>query len=492
MGLLSHSMDTLSLTKSRRTSVASAHDGEVGDANPNDTSELDKDEGNILMALIAQLRPGMDLSKIALPTFVLEPRSLLERITDFFSHPELIFGANDEEDPKARFLAVMSYYLSGWHIKPKGVKKPWASVLSPHCVRSNTYLRYNPVLGEIFRCSYFYPDGSEGFYVAEQVSHHPPVSAFFYVSPKNGVLITGELKPKSRFLGNSAATIMEGQNRVRLLRKPEDGDYDIGVGPPSFILARVPLMEYVQMPNMYARGILFGKMQLELGDTSSIVNPKTDYSCDVEFKTKGWISGGYNAVAGRVKGPGKSEQGEVIGHWDTSMEYTDRKTSKRSVCFDAATAQVVPKSVLPESEQEENESRRLWSKLTEAVKASDMVAATTAKSAVEDHQRDLVRQREATGAPAPDARFFVHVAGDKWMPKIGVDTLPKDPAEMEEKVRKWIFGDKSPQKSDTIAASPKSPVSGKPKSPSVAPVVVPAAPTAPGPPAPGPKASHPI
>lgn len=34
----------------------------------------------------------MDLSKIALPTFVLEPRSLLERITDFFSHPELIFG----------------------------------------------------------------------------------------------------------------------------------------------------------------------------------------------------------------------------------------------------------------------------------------------------------------------------------------------------------------------------------------------------------------
>jgi hypothetical protein len=34
----------------------------------------------------------MDLTKIALPTFVLEPRSLLERITDFFAHPDLIFG----------------------------------------------------------------------------------------------------------------------------------------------------------------------------------------------------------------------------------------------------------------------------------------------------------------------------------------------------------------------------------------------------------------
>jgi len=32
---------------------------------------------------------------------------------------------------------------------------------------------YNPVLGEFFRCTYSYPDGTEAFYVAEQVSHHP-------------------------------------------------------------------------------------------------------------------------------------------------------------------------------------------------------------------------------------------------------------------------------------------------------------------------------
>lgn len=42
--------------------------------------------------MLTSVRPGMDLSKIALPTFVLEPRSMLERVTDFFSHPDLIFG----------------------------------------------------------------------------------------------------------------------------------------------------------------------------------------------------------------------------------------------------------------------------------------------------------------------------------------------------------------------------------------------------------------
>lgn len=28
--------------------------------------------------------------------------------------------------------------------------------------------RYNPVLGEFFRCRYDYSDGSRGFYIAEQ------------------------------------------------------------------------------------------------------------------------------------------------------------------------------------------------------------------------------------------------------------------------------------------------------------------------------------
>jgi len=45
--------------------------------------------------------------------------------------------------------------------------------------------------------------------------------------------------------------------------------------------------EYViTMPNMYARGILFGKMVLELGDICTAKNEKTSLSCDLEFKTK--------------------------------------------------------------------------------------------------------------------------------------------------------------------------------------------------------------
>lgn len=50
---------------------------------------LEDDNRSIIMGLIAQVRKGTDLSRITLPTFVLEPRSLLEKMTDFMSHPEL-------------------------------------------------------------------------------------------------------------------------------------------------------------------------------------------------------------------------------------------------------------------------------------------------------------------------------------------------------------------------------------------------------------------
>jgi hypothetical protein len=93
------------------------------------------------------------------------------------------------------------------------------------------------VLGEFFRCQYKYNDNSEAFYICEQVSHHPPMSAYFYACPEHRVLISGDIRPKSRFYGNSVGTIMEGSSHV-ILTDRHNERYDI------------------EMPNMYARGVL--------------------------------------------------------------------------------------------------------------------------------------------------------------------------------------------------------------------------------------------
>jgi oxysterol-binding protein-related protein 8 len=34
------------------------------------------------------------------------------------AHPELMLPIPDIDDPVDRFIAVVKFYLSGWHIKP--------------------------------------------------------------------------------------------------------------------------------------------------------------------------------------------------------------------------------------------------------------------------------------------------------------------------------------------------------------------------------------
>jgi hypothetical protein len=80
------------------------------------------------------------------------------------------------------------------------------------------------------------------------------------------------------------------------------------------------------MPNMYARGILFGKMVLELGDTCTVRNDAQDFYADLEFKTKGFFSGTYNSIAGRVK-HGSTELGDITGKWSALMEFKPAKVT---------------------------------------------------------------------------------------------------------------------------------------------------------------------
>ena len=63
---------------------------EESQVNSPDAEVLEEEPRNLLLALVSQIRPGMDLSKITLPTFILEPRSMLEKLTDFMTHGELL------------------------------------------------------------------------------------------------------------------------------------------------------------------------------------------------------------------------------------------------------------------------------------------------------------------------------------------------------------------------------------------------------------------
>ncbi|TKA80261.1 hypothetical protein B0A49_01820, partial [Cryomyces minteri] len=278
----------------------------------------------------------------------------------FMAHPEILLPIPTIDDPVERFVAVTKFYLSGWHIKPPGVKKP-----------------LNPILGETFTGYWEYKDGTRGYYISEQTSHHPPKSSYFYMAPEHRIRIDGTLKPRSKFLGNSAASMMEGIAVMRLLNRGE--------------------RFFVTQPNMYARGILFGKMKYELGDHAYIRCPETGLEADIEFKTKGYFSGTYNAIGGSIKDRSGKSLFELSGLWSGEMFIKNLTTNKKDLLFDASHARETPPSARPLSEQSERESQKLWYKVTQAVKIADQNTATDEKSRIENMQRDETAKRAEQG-----------------------------------------------------------------------------------------------
>lgn len=178
---------------------------------------------------------------------------------------------------------------------------------------------------------------------------------------------------------------------------------------------------------MYARGILFGKMKYELGDTSYVRCPENGLSAEIEFKTKGWVGGTYNAIGGFVKNDKTGESlYELAGLWSGEMTIKDLKTGQKKPLFDASHAKHSPPLTRPISEQGDRESQRLWLNTVKAVHVKDHVKATDEKAKIEDRQREEAKHREESG--------------EEWRPKLfrRVDTKSGGSEEGEEDLE-WII-----------------------------------------------------
>ncbi|KAF9150820.1 hypothetical protein BG015_007343 [Linnemannia schmuckeri] len=180
------------------------------------------------------------------------------------------------------------------------------------------------------------------------------------------------------------------------------------------------------MPNVYARGILFGTMLMELGDVAAVKCPKLDLVCSLDFKVK-------------IK---RISTGEVLyeisGKWSDELYITEK--GEKRIYFDAKTAKIHPKIIAPEDQQEENESRRLWSKLTAALRVNNQTLATEEKSKVEDAQRAKSKAREEKGI-SHIPRFF-EPQGDGFAIKL--KNISSDPQVAKKQISDFIFATSIP------------------------------------------------
>ncbi|XBW37141.1 hypothetical protein QEN19_002719 [Hanseniaspora menglaensis] len=331
--------------------------------NLDDIDETDQGGQSILLGIISQLKPGADLSRITLPTFILERKSMLERITNQLQQPDMILAAKEEKESIDKLIGVVKWYLSGWHIAPKAVKKP-----------------LNPVIGEHFQCFWDLPNKQQAFYISEQTSHHPPKSAYFYMIPESNIRVDGIVFPKSKFLGNSSAAMMEGLGVLQFLdiNDPNTGN------PEKYTFTQ---------PNIYARGILFGKMRIELGDHMIITGP--NHVADIDFKTKGFVSGTYDVIEGTIKELKTNKiVYEISGKWNDVIYIKEaKKGAKKNILLDVHQTDPLPPQIRPLEEQGALESRKLWEHVLSALGKRNHEAATDEKFKIEEEQRLLAKQR---------------------------------------------------------------------------------------------------
>jgi len=159
-----------------------------------------KTQSGVLKELLttfgANLLKGKSVVNISLPVRIFEPRSFLERIPDAWAYgPIYLSRAATCLDPLERLKWTMTFVLAGLH-RGTTQRKP-----------------FNPILGETYQASY--SDGTQLY--LEQVSHHPPISAFQMFGPGEIYQLWGYHDFRASFRPNSIVGGQVGPNHVDFL-----------------------------------------------------------------------------------------------------------------------------------------------------------------------------------------------------------------------------------------------------------------------------------
>uniref|UniRef100_A0A3P8NMD0 Oxysterol-binding protein n=1 Tax=Astatotilapia calliptera TaxID=8154 RepID=A0A3P8NMD0_ASTCA len=222
---------------------------------------------------------GKDLSKVAMPVQLNEPLNTLQRLCEELEYSELLDRAANTQDPFERMIYIATFVVSGY---------------------ASSYYRtggkpFNPVLGETYECDR--PDKGLRF-VAEQVSHHPPISAC-HAESKNFVFWQ-DVRCKNKFWGKSMEIVPVGTTHVTL---PGFGDH----------------YEWNKVTSCI-HNILSGQRWIEHYGEITIRNSSSDIcQCKITFiKAKYW-----NSSVNEIEGTITNNKGKVIhrlfGKWHEAV-----------------------------------------------------------------------------------------------------------------------------------------------------------------------------
>lgn len=335
-----------------------------------------------------------DLSKMTAPSFILSPVSLTEYPSYWGEHPDTFNEVQEGKTPEERMVAVLRWFIA---------------TLKGQYTSRNTSMGHekkplNPVLSEVFYGKW--PDHSgrgELTLVSEQVSHHPPITAYYLENKKAGVSVQGHSGQKTSFNGRTISVLQVGHAFMRLKRT--EGEDEVYL---------------ITLPTLHIDGLWYGSPYIELADTTYI-HSSTGYLATINYSGRGYFSGKAHSFHATVTQSGSSTSLlEVAGDWSGSS--TVKKGTLLPVSSTFWDANVSPREeiqVKPISEMGEYESRRLWQVVSQGIRTGNYDVASKDKSRIENEQRALRKKREEEGTKH-ELKHFELIENDPDYAKLAV------------------------------------------------------------------------
>lgn len=319
-----------------------------------------------------------DLSSVTAPPFILSPISLTEFPAYWCEHPLLFASISQGANEQDRMERVLQWFIATLKGQYTARNEKMGSEKKP----------LNPVLGEMFYG--VWPDiagRGETNLIVEQVSHHPPITAYYIENKKQGVALQGHSGQKTSFSG-TAIHVKQSGHAVLTVKT--------GHGREQYLIT---------LPKLRIEGLVWGSPYVELTDTNAIQG-STGYTAVIDYKGKGYFTGKSHSFKATITHGSHTVQ-TYEGQW---TGISTAGGSKGAVFLNTST----PKEevvVKPLSQQGEWESRRLWEKVAKGIRSSNYDEAAKEKTRIENEQRGRRKDELAAGKTWELVRF-THVDSD--------------------------------------------------------------------------------
>jgi hypothetical protein len=233
-----------------------------------------------------------ELYRFTIPIVWNEPISFLQRFAENarYSKHVLDKAAQCTSNPIDRMKYIAAFFVSSSSIHNTRLSKP-----------------FNPLLGETYELTNI----ENTFRVCcEQVSHHPPVSAYYAES------IQPSSKKKWKYYGSVCPQI-----KLNLLHGCVEA-FPIGI----------QTVELPELDEVYtwhglkvsAHNLVLGKMWFEATGHIEILNHKLNIKCSIEFKPYSWFSGRQtNRCEGHITDANQNKVALLYGKWDECFYATN-------------------------------------------------------------------------------------------------------------------------------------------------------------------------